>query len=136
MFSYLAVMTLGSAHEFCPHGRMESPLNKLFTLGGRLFNPPRRKHMLKRAESHRCEVNTLGTFACNFSMIFKVSQSDSFWQITHGVTDFSQGNFLKRIEYVCYSIKYCQISLLIYIYIYIQGAVAFQAPGVFLTHLV
>ena len=55
-----------------------NPLNKLFTLGGRLFNPPKRKHVLKRAESHRFEVNTLGTFACNFSTFFKVSQRDSF----------------------------------------------------------
>ena len=29
------------------------------------------KHVLKRAESHRCEVNTLGIFACNFSMFFR-----------------------------------------------------------------
>ena len=28
-------------------------------LGGRLFNSSKRKHVLKRAESHRCEVNTL-----------------------------------------------------------------------------
>ena len=32
------------------------PLNRLFTLGGRLFNQPKPKHVLKRAESHRCEV--------------------------------------------------------------------------------
>ena len=57
------------------------PLNMLFTLGGRLFNPPKRKHALKRAESHRCEVNTLGTFACNFNTIFKVSQRDSFGKL-------------------------------------------------------
>ena len=37
--------------------------------------------MLERAESHRCEVNTFGTFACNFSTFFKVSQWDSFWKI-------------------------------------------------------
>ena len=48
------------------------PLNKLFTLGGRLFNSSNGKHVLKRAESHRCEVNTLGILACNFSMLFKV----------------------------------------------------------------
>ena len=42
------------------------PLNKLATLGGRLFNPPKRKQMLKRAESHRCEVNKLGIFTCSF----------------------------------------------------------------------
>ena len=52
------------------------PLNKLLTLGGRLLNLPKRKHVLKRAESHRCEVNTLRIFACNFSTFFKVSQRD------------------------------------------------------------
>ena len=53
-------------------------MNEVFTLGGRLFNSSERKHVLNRAESHRCEVNTLGTFACNFSMFFKVSQRGSF----------------------------------------------------------
>ena len=48
-----------------------NPLNELFTLGERLFNSSKRKHVLKRAESHRCEVNTLGTFACNFSIFFR-----------------------------------------------------------------
>ena len=71
-------MTLGYAHVFCPHEMMESVLNKLFTLGGRIFDPLERKHMLKRAESHGCEVNTLGIFACNFSIFCKVSQRDSF----------------------------------------------------------
>ena len=50
-------------------------LNKLFILGGRLVNPSKRKHVLKRAESHRCEVNALGIFACKFSMFCKVSAS-------------------------------------------------------------
>ena len=56
-----------------------NPLNKLFALGGRLFNPPKRK----RAESHRCEASTLGTFACNFSTFFKVSHRDSLWKIAY-----------------------------------------------------
>ena len=54
------------------------PLNKLFILGGRLFTPPKQKHALKRAECHRCDVTTLGNFACNFSTFFMVSQKDSF----------------------------------------------------------
>ena len=29
------------------------------------------KTVLACAESHRCEVNTLGLFACNFSTFFK-----------------------------------------------------------------
>ena len=50
---------------------MESP-NKLFKLGGKLFNHHKCKARAKmRAESHRCEVNTLGIFACNFSTNFK-----------------------------------------------------------------
>ena len=28
------------------------------------------------ADSHRCEVNTFGTFACNFSRFFKASQRE------------------------------------------------------------
>ena len=55
------------------------PLNKLFTQGGSLFNPPKRKHVLKRAESHRCEVNTLGTFACSFSS-FSGADPDRSWR--------------------------------------------------------
>ena len=48
-----------------------NPRNMLFTLGGRLFNPPKQKQVLKRAESHRCEVNSLGIFACNFSIFLR-----------------------------------------------------------------
>ena len=46
--------------------------------GGKVFKPSKRNHVQKRAESNRCEVNTLGILACNFSMFFKVSQRDSF----------------------------------------------------------
>ena len=53
-------------------------MNKLLTLGGRLFSPSKGKHVLKRAEGHRCEVNTLGIFAGDFRMFFKTSQRDSF----------------------------------------------------------
>ena len=35
----------------------ESMLKNLkIRLGGRLFNPPKRKYVLKRGESHRCKV--------------------------------------------------------------------------------
>ena len=47
------------------------PLNKLFTLGERLLNLSKEKHVLKRAESQCCEVNTFGIFACNFSMFLR-----------------------------------------------------------------
>ena len=49
--------------------------------------------MLKRAESHRCEVNTLGTFACNFSMFFSGFSKglilENRLQKLNEVTDFS-----------------------------------------------
>ena len=73
------------------------PLNELFTLGGgRLFNPTKGKHVLKRAESPPCEVDTLGILVCNFSMFFKVLRGRHFrksLQSLHWVTDFSQRNF-------------------------------------------
>ena len=69
---------------------------------GRLFNPSNGKHVLKRAESHRCEVNTLGIFAGNFCMFFKVSQVfflffkgfilENRLLNLNGMTDFSQEN--------------------------------------------
>ena len=86
-------MILECAHAFCPHG---IPLNELFTLGGRLFNSSKRKHVLKRAESHRCEVNTLGTFACNFSFFLGFSKGlilENRLQNLNEVTDFSHKNF-------------------------------------------
>ena len=46
-------------------------LNKVPTLGGRLFKPSKGKHVLECAESHPCEVNTLGIFACNFSKLLR-----------------------------------------------------------------
>ena len=57
------------------------PLNKLFTLGGRLFNPPKPKQVLKHAENHRCEVNTLGTFACNFSTYLRFLKGTYFRKV-------------------------------------------------------
>ena len=93
------------------------PLNKLFTLGGRVFNPSKEKHVLKRAESHRCEVNTLGIFACNFSIFLRLlkgahcgkSLTESEWN-----DRFESRKFLETIEHVSYLIRYCKISLLIY----------------------
>ena len=54
------------------------PLNKLFELGGRLVNPSKVKHVLKRTESHRCEVNTLRIFACDFSMFLRFLKGARF----------------------------------------------------------
>ena len=75
-FSFLAIITLACVHVFCPIGRMESPLNKIFILGGRLFKLPKGKHVLTHAESHRYEVSTLEILACNFNTFCKVSQRD------------------------------------------------------------
>ena len=93
------------------------PLNKLFTLGGRLFNQSKGKHVLKRAERHRCYANTLGILAFNFSMFLKFSKGFTLKnrvQKLNGMTASSQKKFLKIIEHVSYSIRYCKISLLIY----------------------
>ena len=52
--------------------------------------------MLKRAESHRCEVNKLGKLACNFNTFFTVNQTEfleNCRQILNGVTDFNQEKF-------------------------------------------
>ena len=53
--------------------------------------------MLKCAESHRCEVNTLRILACNPCTFLKVSQRDSFLetrlQSLNGMTDFSKETF-------------------------------------------
>ena len=72
------------------------PQNRLFTLGGRLSSSSKGKHVLKHAESHRYEVNTLGIFACNFNMFFKFLKGVHFRKSlteSDGVTDFSQENF-------------------------------------------
>ena len=62
-------------------------MNELFTLGGWLFDPSKGKHVPKHAESHPCEVNTVGIFACNFSMFVMGLQN------LNGKTDFSQESF-------------------------------------------
>ena len=63
-------MAVGCVHVFCHHGRMESPWISYHTRG-RLFNLPKGKHVLKHAESHRCEVNALRILACNFSVFLR-----------------------------------------------------------------
>ena len=56
--------------------------------------------MLKRAESHRCAVNTFGKLACNFGMFFKVSLKgfilENSLQNLNRVADFSQENAKNR----------------------------------------
>ena len=106
-------------------------MNKLFKQGGRLFNSSKGKHVLKRAESHRCEVNTLRILACNFSMFFicisKGFILENCLQNLNGVTDFGQ-KISKMIEPDSYSIR----CIAKYQCLYTQGAVAFQTPDVLL----
>ena len=52
---------------------------------GKTFQPVKGKHVLKRAESHRYEVNTIGILACKFSTFSKVSQRDSFSKIVYRI---------------------------------------------------
>ena len=52
--------------------------------------------MLKRDESHRCEVNTIGFLACIFRMFYGFSKGfilENPLQNLNGVTDISQKNF-------------------------------------------
>ena len=52
-----------------------NPPEKVIHTSGKTFQPAKKK---ARAESHRCEVDTLGIFACDFGTFFEVSQRDSF----------------------------------------------------------
>ena len=61
------------------------PLNKLFTKGERLFSPPIGKHVPKRAESHRCAINTFRKLACNFSTFFAVSGKEHSHKIEYRI---------------------------------------------------
>ena len=63
------------------------------------------------------EVNTLGTFACNSNTFLRFLNGTYFgkFRIESERSDrFQLGKFLKIIEHVSYSIKYCKLSLLIY----------------------
>ena len=58
--------------------------------------------MLRLAESHRCEANTLGNLVCNFSTFSRFSKGfvlQNRLQNPNGVTDFGQKN-IKIIEHV------------------------------------
>ena len=89
----------------------------LFTQGRGVLSPSNGKHVLKRAQSHRFEVNTLGNFARNFSILLKVFKGAHFRKsLTESERShrFYLEKFLKLTEHVSYSIRYCKISLLIY----------------------
>ena len=45
---------------------------------GKTFNLTRGKQVLKHAESHRCQVNSLGKLACNFKLIFQAFSEGFF----------------------------------------------------------
>ena len=74
--------------------------------------------MLKRAESNRCEVNTLGILACNFSTFLRfLKQVDFRKSLTESERSdqFLSEKFLKIFERIICSIRYCKISLLKYL---------------------
>ena len=69
-------MTLGCVHVFVLLRAWNPPEYVIHTTG-RFCNPIRGKQVLKFAESHRCEVNTLWKLDCNFSTFSEVSRRDS-----------------------------------------------------------
>ena len=73
-----------------------NPPNKSFTLEKRLFNATGGKHVPKDAESHRCEVNTRGTFACNFS----TEGFSKGFIFENRLQNLNGGKFLEIIEHV------------------------------------
>ena len=86
--------------------------------------------MLKRAESHLCEVNTLTIIACNFTMFLRFLKGVHFRKsITESERNdrFKPGKYLKIIDYA----SYAAISIAKYHCLYTQGAVAFQTPRVY-----
>ena len=92
LFSFLAIMTLECAHVFCPHGKVKSPLNKLFTLWGRPF------HSSKKARAKACLKSSLlgkhiRDFCLQFQQVFKGFSKglilENCLQILNGVNDFS-----------------------------------------------
>ena len=61
--------------------------------------------MLKLAESHRSKVNTLGTFACNFSTFLWFLKGIHFGKSpteSEGSDRFQPEKFLKIIRYISY----------------------------------
>ena len=66
------------------------------SVGGRLFNQPRRKPVLKRAESHHCEVNTSGNLLvilARFSRFLQGFLLENRLQNLDGVTGFREERF-------------------------------------------
>ena len=60
--------------------------------------PPKGKHMLKRPENHRCEINTLGILDCDFGTFLRFLKEfiiENRLQNLNRVTDCSQKKFLK-----------------------------------------
>ena len=73
-----------------------NPLNELFKLGGRLFNPPKGKHLLKRPESNHCEVNTSGILLVILACFLRFLKGVHFrnrLQNLSGATKLSMKNF-------------------------------------------
>ena len=66
MFMYFVLMGEWNTNEQVIHAR------------GRGEDASKGKHVLRRAESHCCEVNPFETFACNFSILFNVFKGIHF----------------------------------------------------------
>ena len=79
------------------------------------FQPDKRESVLKHAESHRCEVSTLGIFACNISSFQGFSKGIFFRKSlteSERKDQCKPGKILKIIEHFSYSIRYCKYNCL------------------------
>ena len=100
LLSFLGIMTLGCVDVFCPHSSTESLGISYSHRGerGEFSNHQEDSTVLKRAESHRCEVKTLGKRAFDFITFFRFLERNSFknrLQNQNRLTDFSQKKFEK-----------------------------------------
>ena len=73
--------------------------------------------MLQHAESHCCEVNIFGIIACDFCMFLRFLKGVYFRKSlteSERCDRLESEKFLKIIEHIGYSVRYCQISWLMY----------------------
>ena len=81
--------------DFVLFGEWNPPEYVIHTRG-KVFQPSKRKAVLKCAKGHLCEVNTVGILACKFSKFLRFIQgifSETSLQKLNGVTDLSHENF-------------------------------------------
>ena len=87
------------------------PLNMLFILGRRLFQSPKKKARAKSYCSHRCEGSISGQCACNISTFLKFLEGKLFRKSLVK----SERSDRPQPEKVSYSIRYCTISMFMYV---------------------